>query len=136
MCVVIMKTSKDIAEKFGIKEDKKTIVNSLVALGFKRCTKGLYKGEYIYNVKEPFSLHITFIKNEFIGAQVRVNAPSYIDAFFDYKTDTDALLCLDIAPSNIGRVIPIANKAMRIVDGLNTKFSKIVSDIKRFGELK
>lgn len=131
-----MKTSKDIAEKFGIKEDKKTIVNSLVALGFKRCTKGLYKGEYIYNTKEPFSLHINFIENEFIGAQVRINAPSYIDAFFQYETDTDALLCLSIAPRNIGRVIPIANKAMRIVDGLNTKLSKIVSDIKRFGKLK
>lgn len=131
-----MKTSKGIAEKFGIKEDKKTIVNALVALGFKRCTKGLYKGEYIYNVKEPFSLHINFIKNEFIGAQVRVNAPSYIDAFFRYETDTDALLCLNIAPKDIGRVVPIANKAMRIVDGLNTKVSKILSDIKRFGELK
>ncbi len=127
---------KDIAKKFGIKEDKKTIVNALVALGFKRCTKGLYKGEYIYNTKEPFSLHINFIENEFIGAQVRINAPSYIDAFFDYKTNTDALLCLNIAPSNIGRVIPIANKAMRIVDGLNTKVSKIVSDVNRFGELK
>lgn len=131
-----MKTLKPMTDKFGIKEDKKTIVNALVALGFKRCTKGIYKGEYVYTFKEPFSLHINCIDNEFIGAQVRINAPSYIDAFFDYKTDTDALLCLDIAPSNIGRVIPIANKAMRIVDGLNTKFSKIVSDIKRFGELK
>lgn len=130
-----MKTLKTITEKFGIEEDKKTIVNALVALGFKQCTKGLYKGEYIYNIKEPFSLHINFIENDFIGAQVRINAPSYIDAFFAYKTDTDALLCLDIAPSNIGRVIPIANKAMRIVDGLNTKFTKIVSDVKRFGEL-
>lgn len=130
-----MKTLKTITEKFGIEEDKKTIVNALVALGFKQCTKGLYKGEYIYNIKEPFSLHINFIENEFIGAQVRINAPSYIDEFFAYKTDMDALLCLDIALSNIGRVIPIANKAMRIVDGLNTKFTKIVSDVKRFGEL-
>lgn len=131
-----MKTVKDIAEKFGIKEDKKTIAKALVALGFKRCTKGLYKGEYVYNIKEPFSLHITFIENEFICAQVRVKAPSYIDAFFMYENDTDAELCLSIAPSNIGRLIPIANKAMRIVDGLNTKLSKIVSDIKRFDELK
>ena len=131
-----MKTLNSIAKKFGINADKKTIVNALVALGFKRCTKGLYKGEYVYNLQEQFSLHINFIENEFIGAQVRINAPSYIGAFFDYEIDTDALLCLNLAPSNIGRVIPIANKAMRIVDGLNTKLSKIVSDIKRFGELK
>lgn len=131
-----MKTLNSIAKKFGINADKKTIVNALVALGFKRCTKGLYKGEYVYNLKEQFSLHINFIENEFIGAQVRINAPSYIDAFFGYETDSDALLCLNIEPSNIGRVIPIANKAMRIVDSLNAKFSKIVSDIKRFGNLK
>lgn len=131
-----MKTVKCLAEKFGIKEDKKTIAKALVALGFKRCTKGLYKGEYAYNIKEPFSLHITFIENEFICAQVRVNAPSYIDAVLRYETDTDALLCLNIAPRNIGRVVSIANKAMRIVDGLNTKISKIVSYIKRFDELK
>lgn len=132
----MVNTYKCIADKFGIKENKKTIVKALVALGFKRCTKGLYKGEYVYNIKEPFSLHITFIENEFICAQVRVNAPRYIDAFFMYDTDTDSELCLSIAPSNIGRVIPIANKAMRIVDGLNTKISKIVSDINRFDELK
>ena len=131
-----MKTLKTIAEKFGINEDKKTIAKALVALGFKRCTKGLYKGDYVYNLKEPFSLHINFIDNEFIGAQVRINAPSYIDAVFMYENDMDAELCLSIAPSNIGRVIPIANKAMRIVDSLNAKFSKIVSDIKRFGNLK
>ena len=131
-----MKTVKCLAEKFGIKEDKNTIAKALVALGLKRCTKGLYKGEYVYNIKEPFSLHITFIENEFICAQVRVNAPSYIDAFFMYENDMDAELCLNIAPSNIGRLIPIANKAMRIVDSLNAKLSKMVSDIKRFGNLK
>lgn len=131
-----MKTLKTITEKFGIKEDKKTIAKALVALGFKRCTKGLYKGDYVYKLKEPFSLHINFIDNEFIGVQVRINAPSYIGEFFDYEIDTDALLCLNIAPSNIGRVVPIANKAIRIVNGINTKFSKIVSDLKRFGELK
>lgn len=131
-----MKTLKTITEKFGIKEDKKTIVNALVALGFKRCTKGIYKGEYVYSLKEPFSLHINFIDNEFIGVQVRINAPSYIGGGFDYEIDTDALLCLNIAPSNIGRVVPIANKAIRIVNGINTKFSKIVPDLKRFGELK
>ena len=131
-----MKTLKTITEKFGIQENKKTIVNALVALGFKRCTKGIYKGEYIYNIKDPFSLHINFIKNEFIGVQVRINAPSYIDAVFMYENDIDAELCLSIAPSNIGRVIPIANKAMRIVDGLNTKLSKIAPELKRFGTLK
>lgn len=130
-----MKTLKTIAEKFGIKEDKKTIAKALVALGFKRCTKGIYKGEYIYKLKEPFSLHINLIDNEFVGAQVRINATSYISAFFEYETDTDALLCLNIAPSNIGRVVPIANKAIRIVDGINTKFSKIAQELKRFGTL-
>ena len=127
-----MKTLKPITEKFGIEEDKKTIVNALVALGFKRCTKGLYKGEYVYSLKEPFSLHINFIDNEFVGTQVRINAPSGISAFFEYAT---ALLCLNIAPSNIGRVVPIANKAIRIVDGINAKFSKIAQELKRFGEL-
>ena len=128
-----MKTLKPMTDKFGIKEDKKTIVNALVALGFKRCTKGIYKGEYVYTFKEPFSLHINFTDNEFDGAQVRINAPSGIGAFIEYAT---ALLCLNIAPSNIGRVVPIANKAIRIVNGINTKFSKIEQDLKRFGELK
>lgn len=131
-----MKTLKTITEKFGIQENKKTITKALVALGFKRCTKGLYKGDYVYNLKEPFSLHINFIDNEFIGAQVRINAPSYIGAFFDYEIDTDALLCLNIAPSNIGRVVTIANKAIRIVDCINAKFSKIAPELKRFGTLK
>lgn len=131
-----MKTLKTITEKFGIQENKKTITKALVALGFKRCTKGLYKGDYVYNLKEPFSLHINFIDNEFVGAQVRINAPSYIGAFFDYEIDTDALLCLNIAPSNIGRVVTIANKAIRIVDGINAKFSKIAPELKRFGTLK
>lgn len=127
-----MKTLKTITEKFGIKEDKKTIVNALVALGFKRCTKGLYKGEYVYSLKEPFSLHINFIDNEFVCTQVRINAPSGIGAFFEYAT---ALPCLNIAPSNIGRIVPIANKAIRFVDGINAKFSKIEQELKRFGEL-
>ena len=127
-----MKTLKTITEKFGIEEDKKTIVNALVALGFKRCTKGLYKGEYVYSLKEPFSLHINFIDNAFVGTQVRINAPSGIGAFFEYAT---ALMCLNIAPSNIGRVVPIANKAIRIVDGINAKFSKIAQELKRFGKL-
>lgn len=131
-----MKTLKPITDKFGIQENKKTITKALVALGFKRCTKGLYKGDYVYNLKEPFSLHINFIDNEFIGAQVRINTPSYIGAFFDYEIDTDALLCLNIAPSNIGRVVTIANKAIRIVDGINAKFSKIAPELKRFGTLK
>ena len=127
-----MKPLKTITEKFGIEEDKKTIVNALVALGFKRCTKGLYKGEYVYSLKEPFSLHLNFIDNEFVGTQVRINAPSGIGAFFEYAT---ALMCLNIAPSNIGRVVPIANKAIRIVDGINAKFSKIAQELKRFGKL-
>ena len=131
-----MKTLKTITEKFGIQENKKTITKALVALGFKRCTKGLYKGDYVYNLKEPFSMHINFIDNEFIGAQVRINAPSYIGAFFDYEIDTDALLCLNIAPSNIGRVVTIANKAIRIADGINDKSSKIEPELKRFGTLK
>ena len=104
---------------------KKQLKEVLENIGFKR--KG---GEYVYNTKQAFSLHISFYDNQFIAAQMVIDSDYDIDMLSE-----ELLTVVNFSPDNVSSLISTAKKAIKIVGSMNKRFEQLKSEIEKFNRL-
>lgn len=116
------------------KRELKQIKDDLKTLGFKE--KKFYLGGkgYYYDTKQEFSLYIRFYPdNRYCAAQLVIDTHSHISMYFDY--DKEMPLFINFEPDNLKSLVPVAKKAIKIVEDLNKKLKQIDSNVEKFQNL-
>ena len=116
------------------KQKLKQIKDDLKELGFKEKKFHLGGKCYNYDTKQEFSLYIRFYPdNIYCAAQMVINTHSHISMYFDY--DKEMPLYINFEKDNLASLVPVAKKAIKIVEDLNKKLKQIDSNVEKFNNL-